>query len=55
MAFFGFKSYPTPVMKPMWPFMVAAGIVFLGVNKIQSIGVSTETASKDPRNPYGML
>ncbi len=53
MAFFGFRAYPTPILKPMWPFFIAAGVVFYGVNKLQDMAVSTEEASKDPRNPYG--
>ncbi|SPO30176.1 probable ATP18 - subunit i/j of the mitochondrial F1F0-ATP synthase [Ustilago trichophora] len=53
MAFFGFRAYPTPILKPMWPFFIAAGVVFYGVNKLQAVAVSTEEASKDPRNPYG--
>ncbi|CCF50244.1 probable ATP18 - subunit i/j of the mitochondrial F1F0-ATP synthase [Ustilago sp. UG-2017a] len=53
MAFFGFRAYPTPMLKPMWPFFIAAGVVFYGVNKLQDMAVSTEEASKDPRNPYG--
>lgn len=53
MAFFGFRAYPTPLVKPMWPFFIAAGVVFYGVNKLQDMAVSTEEASKDPRNPYG--
>ncbi|GAC97777.1 hypothetical protein PHSY_005364 [Pseudozyma hubeiensis SY62] len=52
MAFFGFRAYPTPLVKPMWPFFIAAGVVFYGVNKLQDMAVSTEEASKDPRNPY---
>ena len=55
MAFFGFRAYPTPVLKPMWPFFIAAGVVFVGVNKLQSIAVSTEEASKDPRNPLRLV
>ncbi|ETS65142.1 hypothetical protein PaG_00200 [Moesziomyces aphidis] len=51
MAFFGFRAYPTPILKPMWPFFIAAGVVFYGVNKLQDMAVSTEEASKDPRNP----
>ena len=27
MAFFGFRAYPTPIVKPMWPFFIAAGVV----------------------------
>ncbi|EST08265.1 ATPase, F0 complex, subunit J [Kalmanozyma brasiliensis GHG001] len=55
MAFFGFRAYPTPLLKPMWPFFVAAGVVFYGVNKLQDMAVSTEEASKDPRNPYAFI
>lgn len=47
--------YPTPIVKPLWPFMVAAGITFFGVNYVQNQGVSTPEARKDPKNPYGKL
>lgn len=47
-------SYPTPILRPLGPFFVAAGIVFYGVNKLQDAGTSTEEAKKDPKNPYGM-
>lgn len=50
---FGLRAYPTPILKPMWPFFTAAGVVFFGINKLQAAAVSTEDALKDPRNPYG--
>ncbi|PWN53290.1 putative ATP18-subunit I/j of the mitochondrial F1F0-ATP synthase [Violaceomyces palustris] len=53
MSLFGLRAYPTPIWKPMWPFFVASAVVFYGVNKLQDMGVSTEEAKKDPRNPYG--
>ncbi|EPQ27287.1 uncharacterized protein PFL1_05210 [Pseudozyma flocculosa PF-1] len=52
MSLFGFRAYPTPILKPTWPFMVAGGIVFFGINKLQTILVATEESRKDPRNPY---
>ena len=32
MAFLGFRAYPTPVLKPMLPFLIGGAIVFYGVN-----------------------
>lgn len=46
-------SYPTPILRPLWPFMAAGGIVFYAVNRMQEAGVSTPEARKDPKNPYG--
>ena len=50
---FSVRSYPTPILRPLWPFMVAAGITFYGVNTIQEKLTSTPEAKKDPKNPYG--
>ncbi|KDN45739.1 putative ATP18-subunit I/j of the mitochondrial F1F0-ATP synthase [Tilletiaria anomala UBC 951] len=53
MAFLGFKAYPTPIWKPLGPFIVASGIVFWGVNALQNSMVKSGENAKDPRNPYG--
>lgn len=53
MAFFGFRPYPTPILKPVWPFMAASAIVYYGVARMQYYGVRSEEYAKDPKNPYG--
>ncbi len=53
MAFMGFRAYPTPILKPLWPFFVGAGVVFYGVSAMQNAMVKSGDAAKDPRNPYG--
>jgi len=50
---FGFRAYPTPIVKPLWPFMIASALTFYGVNVLQDKMVSTPEAKKDPKNPYG--
>ncbi|KAN0064109.1 atp18 subunit J of the mitochondrial F1F0 ATP synthase [Thecaphora frezii] len=52
MSLFGFRAYPTPIFKPVWPFMVSGAIVFYGINKLQGLLVATDEYKKDPRNPY---
>lgn len=54
MAFLGFRAYPTPIMKPLWPFFAASGLVYYAVSKIQYAGVRSGEYAKDPKNPYGM-
>jgi len=49
---FGLRKWPTPVAKPLWPFGAAAVLTFYLVAKIQDVGVSTEAARNDPKNPY---
>ncbi|KZT44027.1 ATPase, F0 complex, subunit J [Sistotremastrum suecicum HHB10207 ss-3] len=52
MSFFGLRKWPTPIARPLWPFFIAGGIVFYGVQKLQDAGVRSEEYAKDPRNPY---
>ncbi|SHO77821.1 Similar to S.cerevisiae protein ATP18 (Subunit of the mitochondrial F1F0 ATP synthase) [Malassezia sympodialis ATCC 42132] len=52
MAFLGFRAYPTPIMKPLWPFFAASGLVYYAVSKIQYAGVRSGEYAKDPKNPY---
>jgi len=52
MAFFGLRKWPTPVLRPMWPFIAASGLTYYLVSSLQDMGVKSETYAKDPRNPY---
>ncbi|EIW87464.1 hypothetical protein CONPUDRAFT_96915 [Coniophora puteana RWD-64-598 SS2] len=52
MAFLGLRKWPTPVLRPMAPFIAAAGITFFLVGKMQDMGIRSEEYAKDPRNPY---
>lgn len=53
MAFLGFRAYPTPILKPLWPFFASSAIVYYAVAKIQASGVRSPEFAKDPKNPYG--
>lgn len=35
MAFFGFRKYPTPVLKPMYPFLIGGAVTFYLVASAQ--------------------
>ncbi|EPS93034.1 hypothetical protein FOMPIDRAFT_1033850 [Fomitopsis schrenkii] len=52
MSFLGLRKWPTPVLRPMWPFIAAGSITFYLVSKAQDLGVRSETWRNDPRNPY---
>ncbi|KAL4063689.1 ATPase, F0 complex, subunit J [Scleroderma yunnanense] len=52
MAFFGLRKWPTPVWRPMAPFIAASGITFYLVSTMQELGVRSEAYAKDPKNPY---
>lgn len=52
MSLFGMRKWPTPVLKPMWPFMAAAGITFYLVSKAQEAGIRSPEFRNDPKNPY---
>ena len=53
MAFLGFRAYPTPILKPLWPFFASSAIVYFVVAKPQYSGVRSPEYAKDPKNPYG--
>ncbi|WFD39728.1 atp18 subunit J of the mitochondrial F1F0 ATP synthase [Malassezia japonica] len=53
MAFLGFRAYPTPILKPLWPFFASSAIVYFVVAKLQYSGVRSPEYAKDPKNPYG--
>ncbi|KAJ7462777.1 ATP synthase j chain-domain-containing protein, partial [Mycena galericulata] len=40
------------VLKPLWPFMVAASISLYGISKLQDSAVRSPEYAKDPKNPY---
>jgi F-type H+-transporting ATPase subunit j len=50
---FGFRAYPTPILKPLGPFIAGAVIVFWATNSLQNSMLKSEEFKKDPRNPYG--
>ncbi|KAK9477612.1 ATP synthase j chain-domain-containing protein [Lipomyces japonicus] len=50
-SFLGFKKYPTPILKPLWPFFVGAAITFYGVSKAADVLAQTDEFKNDPRNP----
>ncbi|KZV71955.1 hypothetical protein PENSPDRAFT_378862 [Peniophora sp. CONT] len=52
MALFGMRKWPTPVMKPLWPFIAASGVTFYLVSKVQDAAVRSPEYAKDPKNPY---
>ncbi|WFD01938.1 atp18 subunit J of the mitochondrial F1F0 ATP synthase [Malassezia obtusa] len=52
MAFLGFRAYPTPILKPLWPFFASSAIVYYVLAKIQYAGVRSPEFAKDPKNPY---
>ncbi|KIK79424.1 hypothetical protein PAXRUDRAFT_161335 [Paxillus rubicundulus Ve08.2h10] len=52
MAFLGLRKWPTPVLKPMAPFIAASAVTFYLVSQMQDMGVRSEAYAKDPKNPY---
>lgn len=54
-SFFGFRVYPTPIVKPLFPFAIATAVVGYTIKKIQDSGSTTPEALKDPKNPWGMF
>ncbi|KAL5529468.1 hypothetical protein ACEPAG_5453 [Sanghuangporus baumii] len=52
MAFFGLRKWPTPVLKPMAPFIAASAVTFYLVSSLQDMAVRSKTYANDPKNPY---
>ncbi|KAF2861435.1 putative mitochondrial F1F0 ATP synthase subunit Atp18 [Piedraia hortae CBS 480.64] len=46
------KKFPTPVIKPYWPFMAAGALVLYGVNSVANAMMNSEEFKNDPRNPH---
>ncbi|KAK3897575.1 ATP synthase j chain-domain-containing protein [Staphylotrichum tortipilum] len=54
MSWFGvvpFKKFPTPVLRPMAPFLAAAVVIAYGVNSAQNALMGSDEFKNDPRNP----
>ncbi|KLT42054.1 hypothetical protein CC85DRAFT_98407 [Cutaneotrichosporon oleaginosum] len=49
---FGLRAWPTPILKPLAPFMFASVVTIAGVWKLQDMAVASPEALKDPKNPY---
>ncbi|KAK0527629.1 atp18 subunit J of the mitochondrial F1F0 ATP synthase [Tilletia horrida] len=49
---FGYKAYPTPILRPLAPFFAGGAIVFLGINALQNSLVKSDAFKNDPKNPY---
>ncbi|RIA95795.1 hypothetical protein C1645_816233 [Glomus cerebriforme] len=54
MSLFG-RKFPTPIVRPLAPFIAAASIVWLTVNKIENSAQSLPPYDSDPRNPKALL
>ncbi|TFK46663.1 hypothetical protein OE88DRAFT_1687439 [Heliocybe sulcata] len=52
MAFLGMRKWPTPILKPMWPFIAASGVTFYLVSKMQAMGIRSPEYANSPKNPY---
>ncbi|KAL2121704.1 hypothetical protein VTJ04DRAFT_2159 [Mycothermus thermophilus] len=54
MSWFGvtpLKKFPTPVLRPMAPFLAAALVIGYGINSAQNAMMNTPEFKNDPRNP----
>ncbi|KAK4169749.1 ATP synthase j chain-domain-containing protein [Cladorrhinum sp. PSN259] len=45
------KKFPTPVLKPLAPFLAAAVVIAYGINSAQNAMMSSDEFKNDPRNP----
>ncbi|KAK9461451.1 RNA polymerase II subunit A C-terminal domain phosphatase [Lipomyces oligophaga] len=53
-ALIALKKYPTPILKPLWPFFVGAGLTYYGIGLAADAMMDTDEYKNDPRNPkYG--
>ncbi|KAF2675171.1 hypothetical protein BT63DRAFT_420392 [Microthyrium microscopicum] len=44
------RKWPTPVLKPMWPFYTAGLIVLYGISQGAKAMAQTDEFKNDPRN-----
>ncbi|CDR49814.1 RHTO0S34e00496g1_1 [Rhodotorula toruloides] len=49
---FGMRAWPTPFLRPMWPFMVGAGMTFYLVNAAQNAMLQSDEFKNSPKNPH---
>ncbi|KAF8678685.1 ATP synthase j chain [Rhizoctonia solani] len=52
MSLFGFRKWPTPIAKPLWPFGIATLVTYYLVSSAQEAGVRSEEHRNNPKNPY---
>lgn len=45
------KRYPTPILRPYWPFFVGGLIVYWGASKFSNAMLHADEFVNDPRNP----
>ncbi|KAK9324648.1 ATPase, F0 complex, subunit J [Lipomyces orientalis] len=45
------RRYPTPILKPLWPFFVGAAITYYAVGKAADAMMESDEYKNDPRNP----
>ncbi|CCE61709.1 hypothetical protein TPHA_0B00370 [Tetrapisispora phaffii CBS 4417] len=45
------KRFPTPIMKPLWPFFIGGATVFCLMGKAADLSAGTKEFINDPRNP----
>ncbi|KPV72797.1 uncharacterized protein RHOBADRAFT_65513 [Rhodotorula graminis WP1] len=48
---FGMRAWPTPFLRPMWPFMAGGALTFYGVAKMQSAMLEVPEWRDSPKNP----
>ncbi|KAF9255375.1 hypothetical protein L218DRAFT_354069 [Marasmius fiardii PR-910] len=52
MAFLGLRKWPTPIVRPLWPFLVAGSVTIYFIDKIQTQAVRSPEYATHPKNPY---
>ncbi|CAH1757421.1 340_t:CDS:2 [Entrophospora sp. SA101] len=51
MAFFGARSWPTPIVRPLAPFLASGAIIFYAVFKLETKLQQEPPYDTDVRNP----
>ncbi|GAV52357.1 hypothetical protein ZYGR_0AG03480 [Zygosaccharomyces rouxii] len=46
-----YKKFPTPLVKPYWPFYLAGAVMFYTIGKAADASANTPAFINDPRNP----
>lgn len=49
---FGMRAWPTPFLRPMWPFMVGGAMTFYMVAKAQNAMLQAPEHRDSPKNPH---
>ncbi|KAG0675098.1 atp18 subunit J of the mitochondrial F1F0 ATP synthase [Kluyveromyces marxianus] len=45
------KRFPTPVLKPYWPFFAGGAIMLYAISKAADLSANSKEFINDPRNP----